>query len=228
MIFFSANRGLTLVFVETKRGANELAWYLQRKYYNVVPIHGDLKQCDRERHLELFRSGEANILVATAVAARGLDIPNVDYLRDSGGIRRCEFQVAARGLDIPNVKHVINFDLPTDIDEYVHRIGRTGRVGNVGQATSFFNDKNRNIGRDLAELLVESNQEMPDWLDGIAKEGAIKSSGSRFGHRGKGGGYVLLDDIDVGVDSDRNRDRENNCAYCLYMSSDAMLLFASV
>ena len=49
-------------------------------------------------------------------------------------------------MDIPNVRHVINFDLPSDIDEYVHRIGRTGRVGNVGLATSFFNDKNSNIG----------------------------------------------------------------------------------
>ena len=72
----------------------------------MVAIHGDLKQMDRERHLESFRSGQCPILVATAVAARGLDIPNV--------------------------KHVINYDLPSDIDEYVHRIGRTGRVGNVG------------------------------------------------------------------------------------------------
>lgn len=67
-------------------------------------------------------------------------------------------QVAARGLDIPNVKHVINFDLPSDVDEYVHRIGRTGRMGNLGLATSFFNDKNRNLTKDLVELIVESNQ----------------------------------------------------------------------
>ena len=67
-------------------------------------------------------------------------------------------QVAARGLDIPNVKHVINFDLPSDVDEYVHRIGRTGRMGNLGLATSFFNEKNRNLTKDLVELVVESNQ----------------------------------------------------------------------
>uniref|UniRef100_A0A1I7Z5R6 RNA helicase n=1 Tax=Steinernema glaseri TaxID=37863 RepID=A0A1I7Z5R6_9BILA len=158
---------LTLVFVETKRGASELAYLLHRQGYSVVAIHGDLKQIERERHLDSFRSGQTPILVATAVAARGLDIPNV--------------------------KHVINYDLPSDSDEYVHRIGRTGRVGNVGIATSFFNDKNRNIARDLAELIVEANQELPDWLERQAADsqrfgrggGAnrYKSGGSKFGGR---------------------------------------------
>ncbi|CAG9532886.1 unnamed protein product [Cercopithifilaria johnstoni] len=158
-----ANRGLTLVFVETRRGANELAWYLQRNNYSVMPIHGDLKQYERERHLEMFRSGQTNILVATAVAARGLDIPNV--------------------------KHVINFDLPTDIDEYVHRIGRTGRAGNIGLATSFFTDRNRNISHDLVDLLVESNQEVPDWLEKMTKESSRSASKHHDRtHRGRFGG----------------------------------------
>lgn len=151
---------LTLVFVETKRGASDLAYYLQKDGYNVVAIHGDLKQFEREKHLETFRSGVAPILVATAVAARGLDIPNV--------------------------KHVINYDLPSDIDEYVHRIGRTGRVGNVGLATSFFNAKNRNIARDLAELVVEANQELPEWLEELSAD--AQRYGSRPG-RGKGGRF---------------------------------------
>ncbi len=77
-------------------------------------------------------------------------------------------QVAARGLDIPNVKHVVNFDLPGDIEEYVHRIGRTGRVGNLGLATSFFNDRNRNICADLLALLVEAKQEVPSWLENLS------------------------------------------------------------
>jgi ATP-dependent RNA helicase DDX3X len=81
------------------------------------------------------------------------------------------FQVAARGLDIPNVKHVINFDLPSDVDEYVHRIGRTGRMGNLGLATSFFNDKNRNLTKDLVELIVESNQVII-----LVKIGSVTSS----------------------------------------------------
>ncbi|KAI6173301.1 ATP-dependent RNA helicase DDX3Y [Aphelenchoides besseyi] len=116
-------------------------------------------QIRRERHLDAFRSGSAPILVATAVAARGLDIPNV--------------------------KHVINYDLPSDVDEYVHRIGRTGRVGNVGISTSFFNDRNRNIARELSDLIVESNQELPEWLDKVANE---CRSGARNFRRGAGGG----------------------------------------
>ena len=66
------------------------------------------------------------------------------------------------------MKHVVNFDMPSDIEEYVHRIGRTGRVGNLGLATSFFNDRNRNICRDLMQLLVEAKQEVPSWLEGVA------------------------------------------------------------
>lgn len=65
------------------------------------------------------------------------------------------------GLDIPHVRHVINFDLPSDVEEYVHRIGRTGRMGNLGVATSFFNDSNRGLSRDLVELLVEAKQDVP-------------------------------------------------------------------
>lgn len=161
---------LVLVFVETKRGANELAYFLNRQQIRSVSIHGDLKQIERERNLEMFRSGQFPILVATAVAARGLDIPNV--------------------------RHVVNYDLPGDSDEYVHRIGRTGRCGNLGIATSFFNDKNRGIGRDLKNLIVESNQEVPDWLHQVAAEGRIggasRGGNRRFGatdyRRGGGGG----------------------------------------
>lgn len=70
--------------------------------------------------------------------------------------------VAARGLDIPHVTHVINFDLPNDIDDYVHRIGRTGRAGKKGLATAFFSDKDANIAKSLMELLqvcIPFNQE---------------------------------------------------------------------
>ncbi|TNM94370.1 hypothetical protein fugu_002546 [Takifugu bimaculatus] len=141
---------LTLVFVETKKGADALEDFLYREGYACTSIHGDRSQRDREEALSQFRSGKCPILVATAVAARGLDISNV--------------------------KHVINFDLPSDIEEYVHRIGRTGRVGNLGLATSFFNDKNGNITKDLLDILGEAKQEIPSWLESLAYEHQHKSS----------------------------------------------------
>jgi len=93
--------------------------------------------------------------------------------------------VAARGLDIPNVTHVINYDLPSDIDDYVHRIGRTGRAGNTGLATAFLNRGNKNIVRELMDLLAEANQEVPGFLIAINNE---FGGGGAFGGRGRGRG----------------------------------------
>ncbi|XP_028847788.1 DEAD-box helicase 3 X-linked a isoform X8 [Denticeps clupeoides] len=152
---------LTLVFVETKKGADALEDFLYREGYACTSIHGDRSQRDREEALHQFRSGRCPIMVATAVAARGLDISNV--------------------------KHVINFDLPSDIEEYVHRIGRTGRVGNLGLATSFYNDKNNNITKDLLDILVESKQEVPSWLESLAYEHQHKSSSRGRSKRFSGG-----------------------------------------
>jgi ATP-dependent RNA helicase DDX3X len=86
---------------------------------------------------------------------------------------RCPLLVAtgvtARGLDVANVKHVINYDLPSTqhdgITEYVHRIGRTARIGNEGKATSFYNDRNEDLAEDLCKILIESKQEIPDFLE---------------------------------------------------------------
>lgn len=150
---------LTLIFVETKKGADSLENYLHRYGYPVTSIHGDRTQAEREEALAAFRSGQCPIIVATAVAARGLDIPNV--------------------------KHVINFDLPSDIEEYVHRIGRTGRVGNTGLASSMFNEKNRNVAPELLELLTESKQEVPEWLSNMSRDVAYEQRS----HRGGGGRY---------------------------------------
>ncbi|XP_038208782.1 putative ATP-dependent RNA helicase Pl10 isoform X2 [Zerene cesonia] len=152
---------LTLVFVETKKGADQLEEFLDRDGYPVTSIHGDRSQREREEALRRFRSGQTPILVATAVAARGLDIPHV--------------------------RHVINFDLPSDVEEYVHRIGRTGRMGNLGVATSFFNDSNRGLARDLVELLVEAKQDVPNWLTSTAADGRAGGGGRRAGGSRSGG-----------------------------------------
>ncbi|KAL3312371.1 ATP-dependent RNA helicase ddx3x [Cichlidogyrus casuarinus] len=154
---------LTLIFVETKRGADALEDFLYTNKFSVSSIHGDRKQEERERALQYFKSGQTPLLIATAVAARGLDIPNV--------------------------KHVINFDLPSSIDEYVHRIGRTGRVGNLGTATSFFNSANRAIARDLTKILEESKQDVPSFIKNAIDSGGYGGGygGGYRGGRGRGG-----------------------------------------
>ncbi|CAG8693319.1 12280_t:CDS:2, partial [Cetraspora pellucida] len=156
-----SDHGLTLIFVETKRMADMLSEFLVQSGFPATSIHGDRSQRERERALESFRTGRTPIMVATAVAARGLDIVNVT--------------------------HVINYDLPTDIDDYVHRIGRTGRAGNVGISTAFFNRGNKGIVRELIELLREANQEIPPWLETIARE-TSSNYGSRSGNSGRGRG----------------------------------------
>lgn len=152
--------GLVLIFVETKRGADQLEEILCQNQIYASSIHGDKSQREREDALRMFKSGKTPILVAT--------------------------DVAARGLDISNVTHVINFDLPSNIDDYVHRIGRTGRVGNVGYALSFFTEKNSNIGKDLAELLIENDQDCPEWLERMFYSNQNRGGGGRG--RGRGGG----------------------------------------
>jgi ATP-dependent RNA helicase DDX3X len=91
--------------------------------------------------------------------------------------------VAARGLDIPNVTQVINYDLTTNIDDYVHRIGRTGRAGNTGAALSFVNERNSGVVRELRELLEENGQEVPPWLIQMSSYGGSRGGGG--GGRGR-------------------------------------------
>ncbi|TYJ39521.1 hypothetical protein E1A91_A04G075200v1 [Gossypium mustelinum] len=156
-------QALTLVFVETKKGADSLEHWLCINGFPATTIHGDRTQQERELALRSFKTGKTPILVAT--------------------------DVAARGLDIPHVAHVINFDLPNDIDDYVHRIGRTGRAGKSGLATAFFNEGNLSLARPLAELMQEASQEVPAWLTRYASRAPYggskgrRSGGGRFGGR---------------------------------------------
>jgi probable ATP-dependent RNA helicase DDX4 len=142
-----------LVFVETKRTADFLASLLSETKISSTSIHGDRLQSERETALRDFRSGKRKVLIATSVAARGLDIKGVT--------------------------HVINYDLPKDVQDYVHRIGRTGRVGNRGKATSFYDPENDSgIASDLARILKEANQPIPEFLG---------EAGTSYGGDGFGG-----------------------------------------
>lgn len=115
--------GSTIVFCRTRLETAELSESLQLQGYNAEPIHGDMNQAERERVLRRFRDGLADLLVAT--------------------------DVAARGLDIDNVTHVINYDVPWDVEQYIHRIGRTGRAGRKGDAITLVYHRER---RQLANI----------------------------------------------------------------------------
>lgn len=133
----------TIIFVETKRNADFLASLLSETKYPTTSIHGDREQRERELAIKTFKAGSMKILVATSVAARGLDIPGV--------------------------QHIINYDLPKGIDDYVHRIGRTGRVGNQGRATSFFDPENdAAIAPDLVRILTQAGAEVPECLSSFS------------------------------------------------------------
>ncbi|XP_068107335.1 probable ATP-dependent RNA helicase DDX4 [Hyperolius riggenbachi] len=141
----------TMVFVKTKKKADFIATLLCQEKIPSTSIHGDREQREREAALSDFRTGRCPVIVATSVAARGLDIENV--------------------------LHVINYDIPGDIDEYVHRIGRTGRCGNTGQAISFFDrkgDEELKIGASLIKVLSDAHQEVPAWLEEISFGGPGK------------------------------------------------------
>ncbi|PYH93406.1 DEAD/DEAH box RNA helicase [Aspergillus ellipticus CBS 707.79] len=133
----------TLIFVNGKRDADFLDDYLFNMGLPSTSIHSDRTQREREDALRAFKTAKCPILVATGVSARGLDIKNV--------------------------MHVINFDLPSaihgGINEYIHRIGRTARIGNEGLATSFYEEKNAELAPELVKILIESKQKIPDFLE---------------------------------------------------------------
>jgi len=122
-----AERGLALVFVRTKRGADRLAHKLAQRYVKAVALHGDMTQGARDRALARFRDGSVQTLVAT--------------------------DVAARGLDLADITHVINYDPPADDTSYVHRVGRTGRAGRSGSGITFvLPEQQADVGRVAVRL----------------------------------------------------------------------------
>ncbi|KOS20027.1 ATP-dependent RNA helicase DBP3 [Escovopsis weberi] len=127
-----------LVFCLYKKEATRVEGFLARKGIRVCGIHGDLKQEQRTKSLEAFKSGQTPVLVAT--------------------------DVAARGLDIPEVKLVINVTFPLTIEDYVHRIGRTGRAGKTGEAITLFTVQDKAHSGSLVNILKGANQPVPDEL----------------------------------------------------------------
>jgi superfamily II DNA/RNA helicase len=162
---FQQIQGNAILFMETKKSVDSLESFLEKRNYNVVAIHGDKPQTLRQEAIKLFSSGEVPILIATDVASRGLDFPNVSY--------------------------VFNFDMPKNIEDYIHRIGRTGRVGNKGTAISFFNSKNASIASELVNILNKMNQEVPEFLYQYYDEKKSFSNNGNNGyyHNKKKGGY---------------------------------------
>jgi len=137
-----------MVFSNSKRSVRSLHDFLCESGIRTLALHGDLLQYEREENLRRFREDEVDVLVATDLASRGLDI---------GGVR-----------------HVVNYDVPYEIEAYVQRIGRTGRIGHRGEATTFigvasdgsFADerKLRHVLIKLAGIMEDANSEVPDWL----------------------------------------------------------------
>jgi len=155
----------TLIFTGTKRMANEISGTLRRQGWSAGAIHGDKKQEEREYVLSQFRDSRMNILIATDVAARGLDITDVRY--------------------------VINYDFPQCCEDYVHRVGRTARGNDVGTSYTFMTNKDGKMVKQLIDILQESGQKVPDDLRSLSFSGGKfggRGEKRKFGGGGGGGG----------------------------------------
>jgi len=134
-------QGSVIIFMDTKRGVDNLTNFLNNANYNTIAIHGDKSQIKRLEAIDKFSNGSVPILIATDVASRGLDFPTVSY--------------------------VFNYEMPTNIEDYVHRIGRTGRCGTSGVAISLINESNKPIIPDLFRLMKQLKQEIPPWFENL-------------------------------------------------------------
>jgi len=159
--------GKTIIFTSTKRTADDLTRALRNDGYPARAIHGDKSQQERDWVLAEFRSGKSPLMIAT--------------------------DIASRGIDVKDVKLVINVDFPTNIEDYIHRVGRTGRAGELGRAVTLFTAKDAKKAAPLIDILKQTNQVVPDELQKLAGSsygGSDRRGGGRGGYRGSsGGGY---------------------------------------
>ena len=147
---FLARKGSILVFVKTKRNADKMVKRLKEEGHSADAIHGDLRQSKRDRVINSFRKGLKRILIAT--------------------------DVAARGLDIPLIQHVINYDLPQVPEDYVHRVGRTARAGSEGSALTFLTSDDRSMWNSINKLI---DPNFKPTLKSLRKNSKIKRKGKR-------------------------------------------------
>ncbi|KAJ1968343.1 pre-mRNA processing RNA-helicase [Dispira parvispora] len=154
-----------LIFVDRQEAADQLLRELMRRGYPCVSLHGGKDQVDRESAISDFKHGVARILIATSIAARGLDVKNLAL--------------------------VINYECPNHLEDYVHRVGRTGRAGNKGEAYTFIMPHQERYAVDIAKALTQSNAPVPDALAQMVEQfkqkvqsGEAQFTGSGFGGKG--------------------------------------------
>ncbi|XP_031485876.1 DEAD-box ATP-dependent RNA helicase 24 isoform X1 [Nymphaea colorata] len=183
------DEGDVLVFASTKTKVDEIEVQLLQKSFKVAALHGDKDQASRMEVLQKFKSGIYHVLVAT--------------------------DVAARGLDIKSIKSVVNFDIARDMDMHVHRIGRTGRAGDKdGTAYTLITQKEARFAGELVNSLVAAGQQVsPELMDLAMKDGRFKAkrdarrgSAGKKGGRGKGGGGRGVRGVDFGLGIGYNPD----------------------
>ncbi|KAH7441865.1 hypothetical protein KP509_03G059400 [Ceratopteris richardii] len=147
-----------IIFLETKRGCDQVTKQLRMDGWPALSIHGDKSQAERDWVLSEFRSGSSPIMLAT--------------------------DVAARGLDVKDIKYVVNYDFPGSCEDYVHRIGRTGRAGAKGTAFTFFTSANARHARELVKILAEAGQSVSPQLESLIGTGYHGGYGENRRFRG--------------------------------------------
>lgn len=152
----------TIIFLETKRATDEITRKLRRDGWPAMCIHGDKSQPEREWVLKEFRSGKAPILIATDVASRGLDIPDISF--------------------------VVNFDYPNSSEDYIHRIGRTARAERHGTAYTFFTPNDGQKAGELIKVLEEAQQAVPPKLQELGGQRYYGRKRQRYSSEGEDGG----------------------------------------
>jgi len=148
-----------LVFAERKMTVDRLERLLRNRRVPAMGIHGDKSQAQRDNTIRRFKSGDCNVMIATDVAARGLDISNVDF--------------------------VVNYDFPLDIENYIHRIGRTGRANKKGTSITYMTPDDARFGDKVVAIMKEAEQEIPEELRELAVQGRHEKKKPMKGRLGR-------------------------------------------